>query len=54
MCREHGIEKILFGTDTPWANQSKEVKAIADLSFSEEEKDKILSKNARDLLSEVE
>jgi predicted TIM-barrel fold metal-dependent hydrolase len=54
MSREHGIGKIIFGTDTPWADQRKEVEFIEHLSFTDEEKDMIFSKSAKQLLASVE
>ncbi len=52
MIRRHGADKILFATDSPWADQKKCVERF--LSFqgiSEKEKQQILYKNAAELLS---
>ena len=50
LCKKHGIDKILFGTDSPWSDQKEYVKAIDRLDFTEEEKDKIYGLNAKKLL----
>lgn len=49
--RKHGADKILFGTDSPWKDQKKEVESIQKLSLTEEEKEKILGRNAIELLN---
>ncbi|MBQ9389084.1 MAG: amidohydrolase family protein, partial [Synergistaceae bacterium] len=41
-----GSEKVLFGTDSPWASQSESVKALMSLQLSDDEKSNILSLNA--------
>ncbi len=48
---EHGADKILFGTDSPWKSQKREVQAIKELPLSEEAKRLILGENALKLLS---
>jgi predicted TIM-barrel fold metal-dependent hydrolase len=48
--RKHGIEKILFGTDTPWFDLGAVLKWIDQLKLSDSDKDSILYKNATDLL----
>ncbi len=48
--RKHGIEKILFATDSPWKEQKREVEYVDSLRLSEEEKEKIFWKNAQRLL----
>ena len=50
MMREHGIDRILFATDAPWADQKEELSWIASLGFSEEEIAKILGENGAKLL----
>ena len=47
---DHDENKILFGTDTPWANPSEEISFIENAPISEEKKEKILYKNAISLL----
>lgn len=46
MINNHGTDKILFGTDSPWGNQRREVEFIKSLPLRDEEKDRILGKNA--------
>lgn len=48
--RNHGIDKILFATDSPWKDQKREVEYVNSLRLSEEEKEKIFWKNAQQLL----
>lgn len=44
--RSFGSERVLFGTDSPWASQSESVKALISLPLSDDEKSNILSLNA--------
>ncbi|MBE6632526.1 MAG: hypothetical protein E7623_07495 [Ruminococcaceae bacterium] len=46
----HGAERILFGSDNPWADGRSEYEFIKSLSISEEEKEMILYRNALRLL----
>jgi len=48
--RNHGTERILFGTDCPWSGQKESVERIKNLPLSEEEKEKIFGGNAVRLL----
>lgn len=50
LIKQHGVEKILFGTDSPWGNQKKEVEFINKLSLTEKEKRDILGLNAKKIL----
>jgi hypothetical protein len=51
MIKRHGADKILFGTDAPWTSQKECVEKIHHLSgLSDDEKTRILSQNAADLL----
>lgn len=50
--KKHGTDKVLFATDCPWSHQSKDVKALQELDLSEEEKECIFYKNAKQLLDE--
>ena len=50
LCRKHGTDRILFATDSPWADQDSYVKKILSLPLTEEEKDAILGGNAQKLL----
>ena len=43
MVRKHGADRILFGTDSPWYDQTN------NTDLTQEEIDKIFGKNANDL-----
>lgn len=51
LVRAFGSERILFGTDSPWADQKHYANAIKALPLTQRELDNILSENARRLLS---
>ncbi len=46
----HGVQRVLFATDSPWTDQYQEIQNIKSLYLTEEEKKKILSGNASKLL----
>lgn len=46
----HGAGRVLFGTDSPWTDQSAQVQAISALPLNEDDKTAILGENARKLL----
>lgn len=49
--RAHGVGKILFATDSPWADQETYVRLMAnEYGFSPEELDSIFSGNAKKIL----
>ncbi len=48
--KNHGADKILFATDSPWSNASRELAVLRSLALSDDEKQMILSGNARRLL----
>jgi predicted TIM-barrel fold metal-dependent hydrolase len=48
--KTHGAGKILFGTDSPWVNQRKEIFNIRSLPLEEKDINAILGGNARKLL----
>ena len=48
-----GAEKLLFGTDSPWEDQTKEIVRICSLPLTGAEKDAILGNNAGKLLGLV-
>jgi len=50
MIRTHGTDRILFGSDFPFVQQWKDIQAISQLDITQGEKEKILGKNALDLL----
>ena len=45
-----GAERILFGTDSPWADPAEELKKIRSLPLTQEEVSAICGENARKLL----
>ncbi|RKY05082.1 amidohydrolase [Candidatus Poribacteria bacterium] len=51
MMREHGFDRILFASDSPWADQKAELEWILRLGIPEGELEKVLSGNAERLLS---
>ena len=52
---KHGSDKILAGSDNPWTKSSEIITKIEKLNISEEDKEKILYRNAIKLLNiEVE
>ena len=48
--RKFGAQRLLFGTDSPWGDQSADVASIRALPLSPEERDAILGGNAQRLL----
>ena len=48
---DHGCDRILFGTDSPWDEQKQSLQAIKDLELDAEEIDAIFYKNAFRLLN---
>ena len=50
MVRAFGSHRVLFGTDSPWSDQKREVDAISALPLTEKEKRDIFSENAKKIL----
>ncbi len=50
LARRHGVDKVLFGTDTPWRSQKSDLQHFLSLPLTEEEKQMILWDNAARLL----
>ena len=50
MIEHHGIDKFLFGSDLPWSDPKRDLNFVDTLELSEEDKDKLLYKNAEKLL----
>ncbi len=48
--RCHGSDRILFGSDFPFAQQGKDIQAVLQLDMGQEEKKRILGQNALRLL----
>lgn len=51
LVRTFGSERILFGTDSPWADQKEEVRKVSSLPLTRDELENILCRNATHLLS---
>lgn len=52
LVRAFGSERILFGTDSPWADQAEEIRKITCLPLTQEELENILYHNATRLLQQ--
>lgn len=50
MVRKHGADRILFATDSPWADQKTCAERIKKSALTDPEKELILSENAKKLL----
>ena len=50
MIRRFGADKILFGTDSPWGDQARELQKIRALPLTKSEQDAITGGNAAKLL----
>lgn len=48
---KHGSNRILFGTDSPWARQKEYINFMNKLNISKEELDNIMGINAKNLLN---
>ena len=48
---KHGPDKLLFGSDMPWHRPEWELRLLKTLDLSEEDREKILFRNAQALLS---
>jgi hypothetical protein len=49
--KNHPVERILFGSDSPWTDQGEELRSLTGLPYlSGEEKEKIAGRNAAGLL----
>lgn len=52
MVRNHGAERILFGTDSPWYDQKSALRDINNTELTDDEKKLILGENAKKLIFE--
>lgn len=50
LVQRHSKDYILYGSDSPWCDQGEMIEIVRKFSISEEEKEKILYKNAKKLL----
>jgi hypothetical protein len=46
----HGVERCLFGTDSPWADQAAEIAKIEELKLAPGDRHSVIEGNARRLL----
>ena len=53
LIQSHSPQRILFGTDSPWADQAKQIQLIRRLPLPDEQKTAILGGNAERLLGEL-
>ena len=51
ICRKHGIDKILFATDSPWQEQRDYIERVRQTGLTSSEQEAVLGENARKLLS---
>lgn len=51
ICRNHGTDKILFATDSPWSGQKESVAYFENMDMTAEEKQLIFTENAKKLLT---
>ena len=51
MVKNHGADKILFGTDSPWNNQKDYLSYVRNIGLSKDELKMILGDNAKKLLN---
>jgi predicted TIM-barrel fold metal-dependent hydrolase len=52
LCRRHGMERVLFGTDTPWYGQRFDREWIERCGLTDSEKELVFHRNAEKLLAE--
>jgi predicted TIM-barrel fold metal-dependent hydrolase len=52
LVRKHGTDRVLFGTDSPWFEQEKDVAWVLASNLTSEDKEKIFYSNAETLLNE--
>lgn len=50
LIRRHGVDRVLFGTDWPWADQATQVRLLDQLPLDQKAKDAIRWTNAAKLL----
>lgn len=50
LCEKHGMDKILFATDSPWSDAGRDMKMINSMPLTDEAKEAIFAGNAMRLL----
>lgn len=53
LVHKHGVDRILFATDSPWQDQADYIRRIKALGLSLAEEKQIFSQNARQLLGTI-
>ncbi len=53
LVRDHGVDKVLFGTDSPWSDQTQDLEHLKRLPFSQEELDMVCGLNTLELLDQT-
>ncbi len=48
--RNHGADRILFGTDSPWSEQKESIRLLSETELTQEELEGILWRNGAELL----
>ena len=51
LTRKHGVDKVLFATDSPWKDQKDYIDRMTKMDFTDEEKKMILGENAMHFLN---
>ena len=51
ICRKHGVDRILFATDSPWQAQKDYIDRVRRTGLKQQELELVFSENARKLLS---
>lgn len=51
LVREHGADKVVFGTDSPWCSAANDVAWIKGTALTEEEKQMIFAENMKKILA---
>lgn len=51
ICRQHGTDRILFATDSPWSGQKESVEYFQKMDMTEDEKKYIFTENVKKLLT---
>ena len=53
MIRNHGCDRVLFASDSPWAGQKEYVQMFQNLSLTKEEKENIGFENAKRIIDMI-
>ncbi|NVM00789.1 MAG: amidohydrolase family protein [Candidatus Helarchaeota archaeon] len=50
LIREIGVERVMWGSDYPWCNPTKDALKLASMNFTNEEKIMLFAENAKNIL----